>query len=106
MSGSMMDNSKGRHFLSRLVERISLDDLVKLWAFSGILRATIDILLDSRLPNFFVFKDIEPPKPRFRPTEVFVDTLSSTEALSSATPAIASSLMRPVILFYIFPQTL
>lgn len=60
-----------------------------LCAFSGNFSATIDILRDSRLPNFRVRSDIEPLSPRLRGS--CADGLSSTCTPSSLAPAIALS---------------
>ncbi|KAI8439405.1 hypothetical protein MSG28_013208 [Choristoneura fumiferana] len=82
----MMERSNERFFLSRLPERISLEEeRVMLCAFSGNLRATMDMLRESRRPSLRVRSDMDPLSPRLRPSGAL---LSST---SSPAPAIALS---------------
>lgn len=89
----MIESSKDLFFLSLVPDRINFEEeRVMLWAFSGIFRATIDMLRESRRPSLRVRSDMELVKPRLRVSlsvaQLAVE-FSSTPPPSSLSPAIS-----------------
>lgn len=98
LSGSMMERSNDLFFLSLLACLINfVEDCLMLCAFSGSFRATIDMLRERRRPSLRVRRDMDPLRPRFRPSVATVDPVSSIPPLSSLAPAIALSKLTPPI---------